>query len=581
MAKTSPSYFTNPNKVLIYKHLIILMNTKNQKPKLSTRLVIGLVFCVFLFTVFGNIQCPLLWNDEGHSVMMSEFTAQFGYPKISDGKNIVYAYQVNPDGSLERYNERLETITLPIWAGYYWGIPPALLARQFQSPYAKTMLFRIWFALTGILGFFFLIKSALCFIKREHYPFLVLAFLVFSILNISIGLHLREVRYYSLMILLWGLASWLTINMSQSKDQNWLRLIGLGVIIALLFFTFHPLYFIFVAVYLAWVVSETLLKWKADAFVQKNDLRKFLFHKGLPVLISLFIVLPTFPFFQPFMESDAVIPYRKNFTTVIHFLFKNDFLLLFILVKLLAAFIIILRGLKNGIWKTLSEPLVKGSLWFFIGFTAYLFAISNIPDTTFLYTRYYLLLFPLMYLSGIFDFIIIWEWVGQFTSRKRIQWAVMGLLLFSCLPFVFNKALLLQARFHELTNCYKGPIDYAIPYLQERFEGETEDLVIATNYEEPVFMYFLNSKTTIGFLGNNLKEDSLVKPDVIIYRKHWTRHEALFEKLVANDDYERIAFPVKDIPINNLPQIDFRISHRFKTEFSDDPEEQFEMYILK
>ncbi len=109
----------------------------------------------------------------------------------------------------------------------------------------------------------------------------------------------------------------------------------------------------------------------------------------------------------------------------------------------------------------------------------------------------------------------------------------------------------------------------------------TENLVIATNYEETSFMYYLNAKVTIGFVGNNLEQDSRTIPDVIVYRKAWGNFGAIFNGFLTRHRYEEITFPVRDYPVNNIPELNWSppFMHRFKTEEYGDEAERVDLFV--
>ena len=45
---------------------------------------------VFLISLFKNISYPLFWADESMTVMGGVRVLDFGYPKVHDGKNVLY-----------------------------------------------------------------------------------------------------------------------------------------------------------------------------------------------------------------------------------------------------------------------------------------------------------------------------------------------------------------------------------------------------------------------------------------------------------------------------------------------------------
>ena len=121
-------------------------------------------------------------------------------------------------------------------------------------------------------------------------------------------------------------------------------------------------------------------------------------------------------------------------------------------------------------------------------------------------------------------------------------------------------------------------MDYVIPYLAENYRDPTS-LVIATNYEEGVYMYYLGSKVTVGFVGNNLEEDSKVQPDIIIPRMGRDNNLILLNELMSRDHYREVTFPIYDYQFNNIAELSLPIAHLFKTKYAQTDEEKFRIYV--
>jgi hypothetical protein len=53
-----------------------------------------LIFCslslLFAVSLFKNISYPLLWADESMTVIHGKMVLEYRYPKVHDGKNVVY-----------------------------------------------------------------------------------------------------------------------------------------------------------------------------------------------------------------------------------------------------------------------------------------------------------------------------------------------------------------------------------------------------------------------------------------------------------------------------------------------------------
>jgi hypothetical protein len=149
---------------------------------------------------------------------------------------------------------------------------------------------------------------------------------------------------------------------------------------------------------------------------------------------------------------------------------------------------------------------------------------------------------------------------------------------------VRNKEFI-SGHWYESQNRYKGDLDYVIPYIISKVKNP-EKLVVATNYEETSFMYYLKCKTTIGFLKYNLEADMKIQPDIVIYKKGWDSqndHE-IFLQLLKRAEYVPVYFPVVDYFVNNIPEVSEdkqALRHQFKTLITDKVEDQLEMFVRK
>ena len=154
-----------------------------------------------------------------------------------------------------------------------------------------------------------------------------------------------------------------------------------------------------------------------------------------------------------------------------------------------------------------------------------------------------------------------------------------SILLLTCLnmSFKFNS---IKGHIYEMYNRYQGPLDLAMPYIQEKYKDPSK-IIIATNYEENSYMYYLGSKTIIGYVGNNLEEDKKLKPDVIIFRKNnFNQNEYLdiFNKFL-NNKYQEVKFSLYDYAYNNIPELYSNPGHLYKTKTTTNDDEKLYLYI--
>jgi len=116
----------------------------------------------------------------------------------------------------------------------------------------------------------------------------------------------------------------------------------------------------------------------------------------------------------------------------------------------------------------------------------------------------------------------------------------------------------------EIVTPYQGTVDYAVAYIRANYADPTQ-LVIATNYEETSYMYYLGSRVTIGQALNNLPEDRKFLPDVIIPRQLWNfAAYPYFENFRSLANYRAVTFPISDYFVNNIPELRHpRYYHQF------------------
>jgi hypothetical protein len=137
-------------------------------------------------------------------------------------------------------------------------------------------------------------------------------------------------------------------------------------------------------------------------------------------------------------------------------------------------------------------------------------------------------------------------------------------------------------RLAEIATPVQGPLDFAIPYLRDRCAHPGE-LVVATNYEEYAFMYYLGSHTIVGLALNNLVNDRRLEPDVVAPRRRWPRSLAELGPFLARGEWEEVRFPVEDLHHNTVPALSrsrfIPDPHRFRTAASDDPDAQLVLYL--
>jgi hypothetical protein len=195
--------------------------------------------------------------------------------------------------------------------------------------------------------------------------------------------------------------------------------------------------------------------------------------------------------------------------------------------------------------------------------------IAQIP---FLFERYFIVLGPLVTLMGLLDAFTLWETLRRAAPRPLPARAGVALALaVAVLAFAWNLQVRVpefQGRLQELRWPYRGPLDFAIPYLAEKYP-DIADRVVATNYEGPALMFYLDCRVAVGFYAASLERDRALVPDVIIPRA-WPEQLEVLKEMSERAPYRRTAFPVASLPWNNIPALsprgDRQSAHRFATQ---------------
>ncbi|MDR0692553.1 MAG: hypothetical protein LBF69_05905, partial [Prevotellaceae bacterium] len=202
-----------------------------------------ILLALFSFSLFKNISCPLLWNDESMTAVGAEVVLQYGYPKVHGEKNVFCDFRYS-DPSLG-INEKDDAFAGSSgWGQYYYSVIGHKLAEKTDNLYTKTGILRSTYAIAGLLGMLLFAFIAMRFVPGvfARHVFAVL-FLLFSLISISQTLHLREVRYYSLALLLSSIIIGLYIWFRFYKPFNKIVFILLEVMtLWLAFITFSPLF---------------------------------------------------------------------------------------------------------------------------------------------------------------------------------------------------------------------------------------------------------------------------------------------------------------------------------------------------
>jgi hypothetical protein len=562
---------------------------------LSVLLAAGLI--LYAVCLFKNISYPLMWADESMTAVGAERVLAYGYPKVHDGRNIFYDLR-HTDLTLGIDKNTDAYIGGAGWGHYYFAAPFALLARLTSDIYLKTAILRVPFALAGFAGLLLLLWTGTrSLATRQSRLALAVLFVVLELPCVTLMLHMREVRYYSLQLLLTSVAlSLFAAWHFRSSISYRTYAVSLFCLVPLLFLTFSPASVaicITLFLYLAgeWVLSS-VREGRTNRSARLPDMRS-LFRALSPLFASLVLVAPMVWFFRTlYMSRKLEEFYNYSFTTYLEHLgvvwgyFERYEIIIFaIAAKLILA----------PFWRKVRSdaglhPALKLSLLLSIYFVAQTLLIGKIPNE--LFSRYFITLQPVLVLSFALDLSILARLALGTNGRLRLAGtAVVALLAIGSTAWVFSyNRHLIKGHFYEISHRYQGVLDFVIPYIQKRFE-HPDQLVIAANYEETSYIYYLDCRVIFGFLELNLKQDLLTRPDCMIFRSFWYRFtdKSIYDFNLRRDAYEMVNFPVFDYGFNNFPETVHwtprwgweRIMHSFKTDLVDDPIKQATLFVRR
>jgi hypothetical protein len=555
------------------------------KTMVSLLVAVLIVFCI---SIFKHISHPLLWNDEAETVSFGQSILHHGYPKIHDGKNIIY-----PLDYLDlRLGEDTKTDAFigSGWGCYYFATAGIILASAADDIYIRTALLRIPFAIIGICGIVLLALTVITIFERQKDKLLaLLVFFIFEVLSISLVLHLREVRYYSIVLLL--CAALLFLYVRRHVFDNIRPGIFFAAAIALLFILFNTFIPAYAAFVLFWILDWCRITIQR-AVEKPTSLRSILrsiqseSKKLLPLIVSLLSVLPVAFFFRTAEISRAISEqfgfngtmFVGHIASIAAFLGKYEYLYLALSVKLLAFLSRFFSGRGEPDREVLIATRLSGLIGLFVILAVLL--VARLPF--YIYERYFIFLQPFIIAMLVLDSAVAFKRISR-CSPTAYRTAYRILTATILLPFVFcttNKIESLTGHLYEITHPYYGPVDYAISFLKKNI-STPERLVIATNYEENTYMYYLDCKVIFGYTGKNLAEDSTIQPDIIIYRKGWGNFAPEFQSLLERARYHKWTLPIEDLLVNNIPELRHNndLYHRFKTEWTNDERRQLQILV--
>jgi hypothetical protein len=534
---------------------------------------------LFATLLFKHISYPLLWQDEAETVMFATRVLEYGYPKVHGERNVLYEFGSNIAVGVEEGTDAYIGTT---WGHFYFAVPGVLWARGVDDFYAKTARLRLPFALAGAAGLFLWVLALIPVFRgngRRAQLFAALFFLL-AALSISLVLHLREARYYSLLILLLGAVAFVYLRHRVFGTLGGLRYAAsLTLLLFLVFHTFYAAYFFLVAL-LALDGIVVARRGRGDGV---GRVRSGLVELS-PLLASAALVAPCAVFFETFQIASAfsadlgvtIGGYLENASFFLVHFWRHELLAPAIFCRLAVVgvdFAARRRGLAPapGV-----ERKVAVLLSCFVAGYAAMTCLNPL-----VYERYFVVLSPAV--TGVFllDAFALWDSVPRLAPGRRLAAATAAAILAVVAATSGPRIEDLRGRLTEIVHPYRGPLDFAIAYLAETVPRPSE-LVIATNYANHPFMYYLGSHVIVGTNLNNIARERKLDPDIVILRRRWPRGRRELREFLARGGYESETLPVRDVHFNNIPSLSRSRStpdtHRFRTPETDDEDARLEIF---
>lgn len=522
---------------------------------------VALAVLLFAALLMGRLSHPLLWHDEAETAIFGRRVLEYGYPKVHGARNVVYSLWQRGGVGI---HEPSDAYTGSPWAQYYLGALGMALANVSEDLYARTAWMRLPFAAVGAAGLALLAAAAWPALgsRRRRLIFAALYLLALAY-SVSLILHLREMRHYPLTVFCVGALAFVFLRRQVFGALGYRAYAAWTTgLLFLLFQTFFPA---FAVLLIAMGISVAVRCGSRPQPVRG------LLREGLPLLLAAAAALPFLAFFDFLEQTRSWVArfsepglYLRNLSFVVSTLFRFEWLA----PALLLRFAVV--SLRSSPGKRSEAPDLAARLdvasFAMLVVVVWALVVAQAP---FLFERYFVALSPLITLAALLDAFSLADLLrsGLTPFGRRFGSAVALLATLACAAGVWVRAPEFAGRLGELRRPYRGPLDFVIPYLAERYPDPSE-LVIATNYEGPAYMVYLDCRVTVGFYGADLERDRTTVPDVIVPRP-WPEQLEVLEELAGTAVFDETRFPVQNLPWNNNPALspraDHPTAHRFAT----------------
>ncbi len=559
------------------------------------KLLIFILSSLFCLMLYKNISYPLIWNDESDTIMTAKQILKYGYPKVNDGKNKIF---LTEDKTGIAYKAAWDANIAMPWGHYYFAAIGVFFSEHVDDIYLKGGIIRMTFATMGLIGLIlFILAIKDLFLDRKTYFKIVLAFVFFELLSVPLFLHLREARYYSLVLFIVACFFYVFINNFYLRKYSIKKYLLLMTLV--LFVSYQINVIVFASCCLTLCICEGI-NYVADIFsiIKKEGLRVASIWRPIPqkfvscspVLISGILISPFVISFETFSTAARAMEfyhyntgyYFAHLERIFYVFTTQEFLYLVMLVKFLESVIWIKTrfGQRTELKKNGYGSLEMVSFFMTVFFICYCLMISKMPIPI-IWARYVIVLQPIMILILLLDAVSIFRYISAQGRKSSVKLYKISFSVLLVIVFAMNvqpKINYLKEYGYQLTHQLKGPLDYLIPFIKEKYKNP-ENLILATNYEELSYVFYLDCKVILGYVNINLENDMKLQPDIIIFRKTWGHDPAPYNQLIQRAKYSRVSFPVFDSNVNNIAELDFGIQHQFRTKLPKSEQEKSDILL--
>ena len=307
-----------------------------------------------------------------------------------------------------------------------------------------------------------------------------------------------------------------------------------------------------------------------------------------PLLLAAIFISPELIFFETFRNAGLADLYYHKSLEKFAYHCQDIFAILFRF-ELLPAMLVI-KGIRisfgyairknKAVLNEQTRRLKAMSVFMLLFFSVFALLTARMP---FLFTRDFIVLHPILILILLTDVLIILEYAALVPLIKNVSFRlpVLVIILFVCMSNVAINDNHILDYIYQVSHPYRGPLDYYIPAIKERFP-HPKNIVLATNYEEMSYEYYLGCKVILGYQNHFQSFDDSLRqysPDVIIIRPGWSQDSEPYRYYLQHATYQKISFPIRDWQVNNVPDLYFFLKHQFKTNTTDVESEMACMYI--